>query len=169
MLRLPIEPNGVETDHVEVTVNRNVLRVETNRVRGGALRVVNDGLLGRSQKVLRIVDRLGLDGWEWLRSLKSSSAEGEEAKEFMFMEDVVGGRPIFAFPSTPGGFRIRYGRARHTGLASVGVHPGTMEILGGFVAVGVEMRTARPGKAGVGAAVDSVVLPVDRVTVGCVV
>src|SRR5438093_7124722 len=44
MLRLPIEPNGVETDPVEVTVNRNVLRVETNRVRGGALRVVNDGL-----------------------------------------------------------------------------------------------------------------------------
>jgi len=154
MLSLPIEPNGVETDPVEVTVNRNVLRVETNRVRGGALRVVNDGLLGRSQKVLRIVDRLGLDGWEWLRSLKSSSAEGEEAKEFMFMEDVVGGRPIFAFPSTPGGFRIRYGRARNTGLASVGVHPATMEILGGFLAIRVQIRTERPGKAGIVTAVD---------------
>jgi len=29
---------------------------------------------------------------------------GEEAKEFMFMEDVVGGRPIFAFPGAQGGF-----------------------------------------------------------------
>jgi len=169
MLRLPIEPNGVETDPVEVTVNRNVLRVETNRVRGGALRVVNDGLLGRSQKVLRIIDRLGLDGWEWLRSLKSSSAEGEEAKEFMFMEDVVGGRPIFAFPSTPGGFRIRYGRARNTGLASVGVHPATMEILGGFLAVGVQMRTERPGKAGIVTAVDSIEPPVVRMNDGSVV
>ncbi len=169
MLRLPIEPNGVETDPVEVAVNRNVLRVETNRVRGGALRVVNDGLLGRSQKVLRIVDRLGLDGWDWLRSLKSSSAEGEEAKEFMFMEDVVGGRPIFAFPGALGGFRVRYGRARNTGLASVAVHPSTMELLGGFLAVGVQMRTERPGKAGIVTAVDSIEPPIAKLNDGSVV
>jgi DNA polymerase II large subunit len=169
MLKLTIEPNGVETDPVEVTVNRNVPRVETNRVRGGALRVVNDGLLGRSQKVIRIVDRLGLDGWDWLHSLKSTSAEGEEAKEFMFMEDVVGGRPIFAFPATPGGFRVRYGRARNTGLASVGVHPATMEILGGFLAVGVQIRTERPGKAGIVTAVDSIEPPIVRLQDGSVV
>ena len=169
MLKLPVEPNGVETDPVEVAVNRNVLRVETNRVRGGALRVVNDGLLGRSQKVLRIVDRLGLDGWDWLRSLKSSSAEGEEAKEFMFMEDVVGGRPIFAFPGASGGFRIRYGRARNTGLASIGVHPATMEILGGFLAVGVQIRTERPGKAGIVTAVDSIEPPTVKMDDGSVV
>ena len=169
ILKLPVEPNGVETDQVEVTVNRNVPRVETNRVRGGALRVVNDGLLGRSQKVLRIVDRLGLEGWDWLRSLKSTSAEGEEAKEFMFMEDVVGGRPIFAFPGTPGGFRVRYGRARNTGLASVGVHPATMEILGGFLAVGVQMRTERPGKAGIVTAVDSIEPPIIELNDGTVV
>ena len=168
MLRLPVEPNGVETDPVEVTVNRNVVRIETNRVRGGALRVVNDGLLGRSQKVLRIVERLGLEGWDWLHSLKTSSGEGEEVKEFMFMEDVVGGRPIFAFPGTPGGFRIRYGRGRNTGLASVGVHPATMEILGGFLAVGVQMRTERPGKAGIVTAVDSIEPPVVKMENGSV-
>src|SRR5216117_2985344 len=168
MLRLPIEPNGVETDPVEVAVNRNIARIDTNRVRGGALRVINDGLLGRSQKVLRIVDRLGLDGWEWLRSLKSSSAEGEEAKEFMFMEDVVGGRPIFAFPGAAGGFRIRYGRSRNTGMASVGVHPATMEILGGFLAVGVQMRLERPGKAGIVNAVDSIEPPVVKLIDGSV-
>src|SRR5213083_3048895 len=87
----------------------------------------------------------------------------------MFMEDVVGGRPIFAFPSTPGGFRIRYGRARNTGLASVGVHPATMEILGGFLAVGVQMRTERPGKAGIVTAVDSIEPPVVRMMDGSVV
>ena len=156
ILRLPVEPNGVETDPVEVAVNRNLPRIETNRVRGGALRVVNDGLLGRSQKILRIIDRLGLEGWEWLQTLRTPSAEGEEAKEFMFMEDVVGGRPIFAFPGHAGGFRIRYGRARNTGLASIGIHPATMEILGGFPAVGVQMRTERPGKAGIVTAVDSI-------------
>ncbi len=169
ILKLPVEPNGVETDPYEVTVNRNVMRVETNRVRGGALRVVNDGLLGRSTKVLRIVDRIGLEGWDWLHSLKSTSAEGEEAKEFMFMEDVVGGRPIFAFPGAPGGFRVRYGRSRNTGLASVGVHPATMEILGGFLAVGVQMRTERPGKAGIVTAVDSIEPPIIELTDGSVV
>src|SRR5207245_7903137 len=87
----------------------------------------------------------------------------------MFMEDVVGGRPIFAFPGAQGGFRVRYGRARNTGLASVGVHPATMEILGGFLAVGVQMRTERPGKAGIVTAVDWIEPPVVRMMDGSVV
>src|SRR5207245_9396861 len=90
-------------------------------------------------------------------------------KEFMFMEDVVGGRPIFAFPGAQGGFRVRYGRSRNTGLASVGVHPATMEILGGFLAVGVQMRTERPGKAGIVTAVDWIEPPVVRMMEGSVV
>ena len=168
IMRLTVEPNGVETDPVEVAVNRNLMRIETNRVRGGALRVVNDGLLGRSTKVLKIVEKLGLEGWGWLAMLKTTSSEGEEAKEFMFMEDVVGGRPIFAFPGAPGGFRIRYGRARNTGMASVGVHPATMEVLGGFLAVGVQMRLERPGKAGIVNAIDSIEPPVVKLADGAV-
>src|SRR5438874_11677439 len=101
--------------------------------------------------------------------MKTSSSEGEEAKEFMFMEDVVGGRPIFAFPGAAGGFRIRYGRSRNTGMASVGVHPATMEILGGFLAVGVQMRLERPGKAGIVNAVDSIEPPVVKLIDGSVV
>ena len=168
LMRLTVEPNGVETDPVEVTVNRNLMRIETNRVRGGALRVVNDGLLGRSTKVLKIVEKLGLEGWGWLAMMETSSSEGEEAKEFMFMEDVVGGRPIFAFPGAPGGFRIRYGRSRNTGMASVGVHPATMEVLGGFLAVGVQMRLERPGKAGIVNAIDSIEPPVVKLVDGSV-
>ena len=168
IMRLTVEPNGVETDPVEVTVNRNLMRIETNRVRGGTLRVVNDGLLGRSTKVLKIVEKLGLEGWGWLAVMKTSSSEGEEAKEFMFMEDVVGGRPIFAFPGAAGGFRIRYGRSRNTGMASVGVHPATMEVLGGFLAIGVQMRLERPGKAGIVNAVDSIEPPVVKLIDGSV-
>ncbi len=168
IMRLTVEPNGVETDPVEVAVNRNLMRIETNRVRGGALRVVNDGLLGRSTKVLKIVEKLGLEGWGWLAMMKTSSSEGEEAKEFMFMEDVVGGRPIFAFPGAAGGFRIRYGRSRNTGMASVGVHPATMEILGGFLAVGAQMRLEKPGKAGIVNAVDSIEPPIVKLVDGTV-
>src|SRR6266699_3565827 len=100
--------------------------------------------------------------------MKTSSSEGEEAKEFMFMEDVVGGRPIFAFPGAAGGFRIRYGRSRNTGMASVGVHPATMEVLGGFLAVGVQMRLERPGKAGIVNAVDSIEPPIVKLIDGSV-
>src|SRR5712692_10176160 len=168
-LKLPIEPDGVETDPVEVVVNRNVPGLETNRVRGGALRVVNDGLLGRSQKVLRIIEKLGLEGLEWFLSVKMPSSDDTEAKEFMFMEDVVGGRPIFAFPGQQGGFRVRYGRARNTGLSSLGLHPSTMEILGGFPAIGIQLKTERPGKGGIVTAVDSIEPPVVKLKDGSVV
>ena len=169
IMRLPVEVNGVETDPVEVSAYRNVPRVDTNRVRGGALRVVHDGLIGRSHKVLKIVDSLSIDGWNWLREIKPPVAEAEEAREFMFMEDVLAGRPIFAFPQFPGGFRLRYGRARNTGLAAVGLHPSTMLVLGKFIAVGTQLRLEKPGKAGVAASVDTIEPPVVRLKNGNVI
>ncbi|HXZ90298.1 MAG TPA: DNA polymerase II large subunit, partial [Candidatus Dormibacteraeota bacterium] len=166
VMRLPVEVNGVETDPVEVSAYRNVPRVDTNRVRGGALRVIHDGLIGRSHKVLKIIDSLGIEGWNWLREIKPPVAESEEAREFMFMEDVLAGRPIFAFPQFQGGFRLRYGRARNTGLAAVGFHPSTMLILGRFIAIGTQLRLEKPGKAGVAAAVDSIEPPVVKLRDG---
>jgi len=46
---LPVEVTGTETDPVEVSSFRNLPRVETNRVSGGALRVLNDGVVGRQK------------------------------------------------------------------------------------------------------------------------
>jgi DNA polymerase II large subunit len=169
VMRLPVEVNGVETDPVEVSAYRNVPRVDTNRVRGGALRVVHDGLIGRSHKVLKIIDSLGIEGWSWLKEIKPPVAEAEEAREFMFMEDVLAGRPIFAFPQFQGGFRLRYGRARNTGLAAIGIHPCTMLVLGKFIAIGTQLRLEKPGKAGVAAAVDSIEPPIVRLRDGSVV
>ncbi|HUK26794.1 MAG TPA: DNA polymerase II large subunit [Candidatus Acidoferrales bacterium] len=166
IMRLPVEVNGVETDPVEVSAYRNVPRVDTNRVRGGALRVVHDGLIGRSHKVLKIVGSLSIDGWNWLREIKPPVAEAEEAREFMFMEDVLAGRPIFSFPQFPGGFRLRYGRARNTGLAAIGLHPSTMLVLGKFIAVGTQLRLEKPGKAGIAATVNSIEPPVVRLKNG---
>ena len=65
------------------------------------------------------------------------------------MDDVIAGRPIFAFPSTRGGFRLRYGRSRNTGLSAVGIHPATMPVVEGFLAAGTQMRLELPGKGGV--------------------
>lgn len=169
VLKIPVEVNGVETNPVEVAAYRDLQRIETNRVRGGALRVVNDGLIGRNLKVLRIVSKLGLNGWSWLKDLRAPTVDSEDTKELMYMEDVVAGRPIFSFPSTPGGFRLRYGRARDTGLAALGVHPATMRILKDFLATGTQVKIEGPGKAGIICPVDSIEPPIVKLRDGQVV
>ena len=166
--RLRVEVNGVQTDFVEVTSFRNVYRVETNGVRGGALRVVNDGLIGRAKKIVKIVDKLGIEGWSWLNELKFQTEDAEESKDLMYMEDVVAGRPIFSFPKTHGGFRLRYGRCRNTGLAAIGVNPITMHILRNFIASGTQLRIEKPGKAGVTLPVDFIEPPVVKLKDGSV-
>ena len=153
---IPVECTGTESDPVEVSSYRNLERVETNRVRGGALRVVNDGIVGRAQKVYVIIDKLGFQGWDWLTNFKIKS----EKKSGGFMDDVIAGRPIFAFPSTRGGFRLRYGRSRNTGLSAVGIHPATMLVVEGFLAAGTQVRLELPGKGGVTMPVDSLEKPV---------
>jgi len=159
---LPIEVTGTETDPVEVSSFRNLPRVETNRVRGGALRVLNDGVVGRATKVYTVVENLGLEGWEWLRNIGAPEADKEEKKTSGFMDDVIAGRPIFSFPSRTGGFRLRYGRARNTGLAAVGVHPATMLALNQFIAAGTQLRIELPGKGGVVLPVDTIEPPIVR-------
>jgi DNA polymerase II large subunit len=161
---LPVEVNGTESDPVEVSSFRSLPRVETNRVRGGALRVVNDGVVGRSLKVWAIVKKIGVEGWDWLKRMP----EIEEKKTAGFMEEIIAGRPVFSFPSRQGGFRLRYGRARNTGLAAVGVHPATMMVLQNFLAAGTQLRVERPGKAGTVLPVDFIESPIVRLKDGSV-
>ncbi|MEM1587945.1 MAG: DNA polymerase II large subunit [Candidatus Bathyarchaeia archaeon] len=160
IMNLPIDVNGVETDPIEVSSFRNLPRIKTNRVRGGALRVVNDGLLGRANKVLKIISKLNINGWEWLNGIQSLKNDQKNERRLMFMEEVIAGRPIFSFPSEFYGFRLRYGRARNTGLASIGIHPATMKILKNFIAIGTQLRLEKPGKAGIVVSVETIEPPI---------
>jgi DNA polymerase II large subunit len=162
---IPVEVTGTESDPFEVSSYRNLQRIETNRVRGGALRVVNDGIIGRAPKVLAIIEKLGIQGWDWLKEFHRKSEE----KSAGFMDDVIAGRPVFSFPARRGGFRLRYGRARNTGLAAVGIHPATMLVLQGFLAGGTQVRLELPGKSGVVVPVDSLEPPIVRLKNGSVV
>lgn len=162
---LPIEVTGTDSDPVEVSSYRNLPRIETNRVRGGALRVVNDGVVGRAPKVFAIIEKLKISGWEWLRDFNKKS----EKKSAGFMDDVIAGRPIFSFPSRCGGFRLRYGRARNTGLTAVGIHPATMLVLKGFLAAGTQLRLELPGKGGIAVPVDAIEPPIVLLEDGTVV
>jgi len=162
---LPVEATGIQSNPVEVSSFRNLPRIETNGVRGGALRVVNDGIIGRSAKVLAVVEDLRMQGWGWLKGIR----ETQMKKSAGFMEDVPAGRPILSFPSRKGGFRLRYGRARNTGLAAVGIHPLTMVVLQNFIAGGTQLKIEAPGKSGIALPVDTVETPTVQLKDGSVV
>ena len=164
---LPIEATGVGTNPFEVSSFRDIPGIETNRVRGGALIVVVDGVVGRAKKLLGICEKLHIEGWDFLSRLGGgTNGENSQAK---FMDEIIVGRPVFSFPSAYGGFRLRYGRARNTGLAAVGVHPATMIILKRFLAAGVQLRIELPGKSAIVTPVDSIEPSMVRLTGGSVV
>jgi len=168
--QIPVEATGVSTDPYEVSNYRDVAGIETNRLRGGALIVVVDGVVGRARKLCGICEGLGFPGWEWLDRLGQRSGGDEKEKATAaFMEEIIVGRPVFAFPNTVGGFRLRYGRARTTGLAAVGCHPATMLILNRFLATGVQLRIELPGKSAAVCPVDSIEPPVVKLVDGSVV
>lgn len=75
---LPVELDGVDTDQNEVVNHKNMTRIKTDRVRGGALRVLNDGLIGRAKKLLKRIEMYKLSGWDWLGDLKGAVQKGEE-------------------------------------------------------------------------------------------
>jgi DNA polymerase II large subunit len=173
MKALPVEPTGVSTDPYEVSNYRSVQGIETNRLRGGALIVVVDGIVGRSRKLCGICENIGIDGWEWLNKIGQKKIEdNSEIKEkptAQFMEEIIVGRPVFSFPNTVGGFRLRYGRARNTGLAACGINPATMIILNKFMNTGLQLRVELPGKSAAVCPVDSIEPPVVRLKNGSVI
>jgi DNA polymerase II large subunit len=170
----PVCIDGEATESEEVSGYRNLERIETNTVRGGMALVIAEGLALKAPKVQKNVRAMKMDGWEWLDNLirgNVKAADEEEAgihPKDKYLRDLIGGRPVFAYPMRKGGFRLRYGRARNTGLAAAGLNPATMLILGGFLAVGTQMKIERPGKAAGIVPVDSIEGPTVRLDNGTV-
>jgi DNA polymerase II large subunit len=177
--RLPIMLTGDPTEEFEVSGSRDLARIESNRVRGGAVLVLNDGVVGKAAKLAKIVSGVKISGWDWLDELatklsKTSTEEEDFASKTLepkagYLADVIGGRPVFSHPSRIGGFRLRYGRSRNTGLAGVGVHPATMYIVEEFLATGTHIRTERPGKGSIVTPVDSIEGPIVLLKDGSVI
>ena len=167
---LPVELAGVDTDPYEVVNHKGMTRIKTDRVRGGALRVLNDGLIGRSKKLLKRIEMYNLDGWEWLGELKGAVQTGDaEDPAAKRMREVITGRSVLSMPNKLGGFRLRYGRACNTGFAAVGFHPVVAEILDHTIAVGTQVKCDLPGKGATVAFVDSIETPTVRLLNGDVV
>ncbi|MDD3493407.1 MAG: DNA polymerase II large subunit [Candidatus Thermoplasmatota archaeon] len=154
----PVCINGEATEDREVTGKRDLPRVRTNKVRGGACLVIAEGLCQKASKILKHVHHMGLEGWDFLAQFVHDG--GEEANGIVpsskYMKSLIAGRPVFSHPSRKGGFRLRYGRGRTCGLASTAIHPATMRILDDFVAIGTQMKTERPGKGTIGTTCDAI-------------
>ncbi len=166
----PVCIDGEPTEDVEVSGYRNLPRVETNRVRGGMALVIAEGIALKAPKLKKIVEAIGIDGWEWLDELINKGEEDEEEAVVKpndkYLSDIVAGRPVFSHPSRKGGFRLRYGRARNSGFATVGINPATMVLMDGFIAIGTQLKVERPGKAGSAVPVTSIEGPTVRLKNG---
>ena len=108
-----------------------------------------EGLVLKAPKILKYVEALELDGWDWLKSFVQTKTGSTEIKPSeKYMADVLAGRPIFGLPMQSGGLRLRYGRSRLAGLATTAMHPVYYDGLWlVFVICGTQMKYERPGKA----------------------
>ncbi len=146
----PVCINSGPDSDVEIMVNRDLERIKTNRIRGAMCLVIIDGVYVRAMKILKTSKALGLD-WSWLEKLikvkKTAEGNFELKPSTKYLEGLAAGRPVFSYPLVPGGFRLRYGKTRTTGLMAKAISPATMYVLDEFIAVGTHGRLERPGKS----------------------
>jgi DNA polymerase II large subunit len=151
----PVCIDGEGTEQVEISGFRDLPRIDTNKVRGGACLVISEGMCLKAAKLKKHVDKLQIEGWEFIgqyldaHKTTDTKDSGEKKVEpsYKYLKDLVAGRPIFGHPCAIGGFRLRYGRARTSGLASLAYSPATMYAMDEFMALGTQLKIERPGKA----------------------
>ena len=159
------------TEEQEVSTYRDLERIPSNRIRGGMCLVVSEGIALKAMKILKWANYLGLD-WSWLEKIikvEKTSEKIEIKPNEKYLEGMAAGRPVLAYPSKFGGFRLRYGRSRNTGCMAKGIHPALMYLLDEFIAVGTHIKIERPGKAAQLFPCDSIEAPIVKLKNGDVV
>lgn len=177
VLNCPVRIDGEPTEKVEVSSNRNLERVETNRLRGGMILVISEGIYLKAPKIKKYVEKMGLKGWDWIDDLinnKNTSSDNKDdpedhAKEDAFLSEIIAGRPVFSYSNEKGSFRLRYGRSRNSGFATIGINPATMFVFQEMIAPGTQMKIDIPGKAAGIVPVDSIKGPIVRLVNGDVI
>ncbi|HKZ49977.1 MAG TPA: DNA polymerase II large subunit, partial [Candidatus Nanoarchaeia archaeon] len=176
-----MEITGDPTELYEVSQHKRLPRVETDTIRGGMALVLTEGPSLKAEKVWKQLQKwgkdFGLDNWDWLKAyieLKHNTHSTKTTPEEKvspidsYLTDIVAGRPVLSYPMVKGGFRIRYGRSRLTGLAATAIHPATMAVLNDYLAAGTQVKTERPGKATVLTICDAIDGPIVRMEDGSV-
>lgn len=154
----PVMINGESTERIECAGYGRVRNIDEARIRGGVLLVIGEGMCLKAPKIQKHTERLNVPGWDFIskfasRGKEKQTEEGEVFKSrkvppiTKFMKDIIAGRPVFGGPLQAGGFRLRYGRARPSGLAAASTNPASMLALDDFITIGTQMKIERPGKA----------------------
>ena len=155
----PVMINGESTESIECAGYGRVRNIDEARIRGGVLLVIGEGMCLKAPKIQKHTERLKVPGWDFISKFasKGKDEEGSDDPDAFksrkvkpidkFMKDIIAGRPIFGGPQQPGGFRLRYGRGRPSGLAAASLNPASMLVLDDFITVGTQMKIERPGKA----------------------
>ncbi|MDO8642922.1 MAG: DNA polymerase II large subunit [Candidatus Woesearchaeota archaeon] len=184
--RIPVEINGDPTEQLEVSNHKDLPRVETNRIRGGVCLVLAEGIAQKAPKLWKRLQKWGADfslEWDFLKDFlelqKSIKAEKKQDKKeqpttgispnYVYIKDLVAGRPVLTHPMRHGGFRLRMGRTRTSGFSATALHPATQIILDSYIAVGTQLKVERPGKAASVTVCDTIEGPIVKLKNGDVV
>lgn len=154
----PVMINGESTERIECAGYGNVRNIDEARIRGGVLLVIGEGMCLKAPKIRKHTERMKIAGWDFISKYAEKDKPNESTQEASFksrliepitkfMDDIIAGRPVFGSPQEPGGFRLRYGRSRPSGLAAASVNPTCMLAMDDFITIGTQMKIERPGKA----------------------
>jgi DNA polymerase II large subunit len=182
---LGVQIDGDPSEKLEVSNYKDLERIDTNRIRNGVCLVMGEGLCQKAPKLWKQLSKWGhdfeLEQWDFLEGFletqkkikaheKTDEDSGEKIKpDYTFIKDLVAGRPVLTHPLRVGGFRLRYGRARNTGLSSLAIHPATMVVLDDYIAIGSQVKIERPSKGSALSACDSIEGPIVKLNNGDVV
>tara|TARA_Y100000034_G_C6899437_1_gene415424 strand:+ start:59 stop:2878 length:2820 start_codon:yes stop_codon:yes gene_type:complete len=183
---LPVQIEGDPSEKVDVSNYKGLDRVNTDKVRNGPCLVLGEGICQKAPKLNKKLTQwgkdFGLEKWEFLKefldiqkkakakqTIKTEETDSKLKPDTTFIKDIVAGRPVLTYPLRPGGFRLRYGRCRTSGFSADALHPATMQVLQGYIAIGTQFKVERPGKATVLASCDTIEGPIVKLTNGNVV
>ncbi len=176
---IPVQINGFASEDKEVFNYKDLPRVETNFFRNGVALIYGEGLAQKAPKLLGLLNNVRKKGfkltaWDWMEKLvelKNKMAEQKKSSESsaVYISDVVAGRPVLGHPGEKGGFRLRYGRSRTSGLSSMAMHPLTMEVLKDYIAIGTQLKYEGPGKSSAMSLCDEMEGPIIKINNGSVI
>jgi DNA polymerase II large subunit len=181
MKHIPVEISGDPSEKIDVSNYKNLPRVPTNKLRSGYCLIHSSCIPLKAPKLWKQINawgkEFGMEHWgfleEFIKLQKSMQAHGKKSTSaskltpnYTYISDLVAGRPVFGHPLRPGAFRLRYGRARTSGLSAQCVHPATMHIMRNFIASGTQLKVERPGKAAAFTVCDSIEGPIVRLKNG---
>ena len=174
---LEVQIDGDPSEKYDVSNYKDLPRMETNKIRNGICLVIGEGLCQKAPKLWKQLGKwgkdFGMEHWFFLeeflklqktiKSKEKKTTNAVEAKikpDYTFIKDIVAGRPVLTHPLRVGGLRLRYGRARNTGLSSMAIHPATMVVVNDYIAIGTQLKVERPSKGCALSSCDSIEGPI---------